>query len=80
MRETYTNRPKGNKLFGLILIGQEIKVIRRGMESVEFFTFRHEDMQNKVLYASKRYVHAAVGKPPESCFSIENERIQQQIT
>ena len=57
MRDTYPNRPKGHNVLGLILIGQEIKVIRRGTEPVEVFTFRHEDMQNEVLYAANRYVH-----------------------
>ena len=39
VRYTYPNRPKGHKILGLILVGQEMKVIRRGTEPVEVFTF-----------------------------------------
>ena len=39
VRDTYPNRPKGHKLLGLILVGQEMKVIRRATEPVEIFTF-----------------------------------------
>ena len=60
MRDTYPNRPNGHKVLGLILVGQETKVIRRGTEPFEIFTFRHDDMPNEVLYAAKRYVHVAV--------------------
>ena len=39
VRDTYPNRPKGNKVLGLILVGQEIKVIRRGTAPFDIFTF-----------------------------------------
>ena len=54
---TYHNRPKGHKVLGLILVGQEMKMIRHGTEPVKVFTFRHKDMPNEVVYDSKRYVH-----------------------
>ena len=39
VRDTYPNRPKGHKILGLILVGQEMKVIRVGTEPVKVFTF-----------------------------------------
>ena len=60
----YLNMPKGHKVLGLILVGQEMKVIRLGTEPVEVFTFWHKDMPNKVLYAAKRYVHVTVEVTP----------------
>ena len=71
MRDTHPNRKKGHKLFGLILVGQEMKVIRRGMEPVNVFTFRHEDIPNKVLYAANRYVYVTVKGPLEPFFQLE---------
>ena len=56
-RDTYTNITKGHKVLGLILVGQEMKMIRHGTEPVKVFTFRHKDMPNEVVYDSKRYVH-----------------------
>ena len=35
----HTNRPKGHKVLGLILVGQEMKVIGRGTEPVEVLLF-----------------------------------------
>ena len=79
MRDTYTNRPKGHKVLGLIFIGQEIKVIRRGTEPVGVFTFRHKDMPNIVMCAAKRYVNVTFEEPPEYFSSIENETRKQHI-
>ena len=56
---------RGKKLLGLIFVGQEMKVIRRGTEPVEVFNFRHEYMPNEVLYSSKICVHVTVEGPPE---------------
>ena len=64
VRDTYPNIPKGNKVLGLIVISPEMKVIRRGAEPVEVFTFWHEDMPNKVLYTAKKYLHVTVEGPP----------------
>ena len=46
-RDTYPNRPKGHKILGLILVGQEMKVIKRGMEPVEVFNFYTRIFQTK---------------------------------
>ena len=78
--DTYPNRPKGYKLLGLVLICQDIKVIRRGMEPVGGFTFRHEDIPNEVMYSAKRCVIFTIEGPLESFFPNKNERRQQQIT
>ena len=77
VRDTYPNSPKGHKVLGLILVGQEMKVIRRGTEPVDVFTFRHEDMPNEVMYAAKRCVHVNVEGPPESFF---NSNLTQTTT
>ena len=45
-RDTYTNITKGHKVLGLILVGHDMKVIRRGTALVKVFTFKHEDMPN----------------------------------
>ena len=64
MSDTYLNKPKSHKVSGLVLIGQGIKVIRHIMEPVDIFTFLHEYMTNKVLYAFKIYVRVTVEGPP----------------
>ena len=64
VRDTHPNRPKGHKVLGLLLVGQEMNMIRHGMEPVEVSTFWHEDMPKKVLYYAKRYVHVTVEWPP----------------
>ena len=67
---TYTNMPKGHKVLGLILVGKEMKLIRRGTEPVKVFTFRHKDIPNKVMYAANRYMHVAVEVNPESFYPV----------
>ena len=71
MRDTYPNRPKGHKVLGLILVGQEMKVIRRGTEPVQVFTFRHEDMPNEGMYTAKIYVHVTVEEPHNIFFLLK---------
>ena len=71
VRDTYPNRPNKHKVLGLILVGQEIKVIRRGTEPVKVFTFWRKDIPNKVMYIAKRYVHVTVEGPQESFFSFK---------
>ena len=51
---------KGHKVIGLILIGQKLKVFRRGTEPFGVFTFLHRDIPEKALHAAKRYVHVTV--------------------
>ena len=70
--DTYPNIPKGHKVLGLILIGQEMKVIRRGTELVRGFMFWHKNIPNKVLYAAKVHFHVTVEGTPEYFFPIEN--------
>ena len=71
MRDTYTNRPKGHKALGLILVSQEMKLFRHGAEPVKVFTFRHKHIPNKVLYAAKIYLHVTVEGPPEYFFRLK---------
>ena len=60
MRYTYPNRSKGHKLLGLIFLGQEMKVIRCGIEPVGGCTFQHKNIPNEVLYSDNRYVNVTV--------------------
>ena len=46
-RDNYTNITKGHKVLGLIFVAQEMKVIRRGTEPVEVFTFLTREYANR---------------------------------
>ena len=65
VRDNYPNRTKGHKVLGFILVGQEMKLIRRGTEPVKVFTFWHKDIPNEVLYAANIYVHFTVEGLPK---------------
>ena len=47
LRGEYPNRPKGHKVLDLILIGQEMKMFRHGMEPVEVLLFDMRICQKK---------------------------------
>ena len=48
---------------GLVIVGQDFRVVKRGSPETDAFIIRHEDFPNKELYATKRIVHITLEVP-----------------
>ena len=57
IRDKYSNQPKNHKLQGVILVGGDVKVVRRGADAIPVFVFTHADFPDKQFYDTKQYIH-----------------------
>ena len=55
--ENRTETWKRDRVEGLVLVEQDIWVVRRGSPVTNTFIMRHENFPNKELYDTKRMVH-----------------------
>ena len=55
---------------GLVLLGQDFWLVRRGSPATDTFIMRHEDFPNKELYATKRMVHITEEGHEEDLFDL----------
>ena len=58
-------------LEGMVLVGQDFRVVRRGSPETDTFIMRHEDFPNKELYATKRMVHITEEDPEGDLLDLE---------
>ena len=56
---------------GVVVVGQDFGVVRRGSTATDAFIMCHEDSPNKDLYATKRMVHITEEGPKEDLFNLE---------
>ncbi|KAL7578819.1 hypothetical protein ACA910_016040 [Epithemia clementina (nom. ined.)] len=66
------NQTSSQKLTGLLVVGKELKPIRR--EPNECIVFRHEDFHNQPLWCVRNYVSINEEGPGQSFFEGEDER------
>ena len=55
--EKWTNTPHVESVEGMVLVGQDFRVVRKGSPATDAFIIRHEDFPNKELYSIRRMVH-----------------------
>ena len=53
----YPNSPKNHKLEGVVLVEEDVKVMRRGSDAIPVFVFTHANFPDKKIYAAKPYIH-----------------------
>ena len=47
IKDTYHNRPKNHKLQGVVLVEEDLKVVRRGADAIPVFVFTHDYFPDK---------------------------------
>ena len=55
---------------GLVLVGKDFWVVRRGGPATDVFIMCHEDLPNKEIYATKRMVHITEDDFEEDLFNL----------
>ena len=57
IRENWPNTWHRERVDGMVLVGQDFRVVMRGGPATDAFIIRNEYLPNKELYATKRMVH-----------------------
>ena len=65
---------------GMVLVGQNFRVVRRGSLATDTFIMHHEDFPNRELYATKRMVHITEEFPEEDLFDLEIPYLHSYIS
>ena len=62
-----------------MVVGQCLRVVRRGGPATDTFITRHEDFPNKELYATKRMVHITEEFLEEELLDLERPSLESSI-
>ena len=57
IRYKYPNRTKNHNLQGVVLVEEDVKVVRQGSNAIPVFVFTHANFPGQKLYAAKQYIH-----------------------
>ena len=57
IRENWANTWQMERVDGLVLVGQDFRVVMRASPVTDVFIMCHEDIPNKEIYDTKRMVH-----------------------
>ena len=68
IRDNYPNQTKKHKLEGVVLVEEDMKVVRRGADVIPVFVFTHDSFPDKLFYSTKRYIHVTQEVTEESLF------------
>ena len=68
IHDKYPNRPKNHKLWGVVFVGVDAKVMRRGANAILVFVFTHSDFPDQKLYTAKLYIHVTEEGEENSLF------------
>ena len=66
--DKYPNRPNNRKLEGVVLVEEELKVMRKSADAIPFFVFTNANFLDKQFYATKKYIHVTQEGTEESLF------------
>ena len=55
--DKWPNTCQRERVEGLLIVGNNFRLVRRGSPATDVFIMRHEDFPNKELYATKRMVN-----------------------
>ena len=69
--DKWPNTCQRERVEGLLIVGNNFRLVRRGSPATDVFIMRHEDFPNKELYATKRMVHITGEGPKEDLFDLE---------
>ena len=64
---------------GMVLVGQDFRVARRGIPATDTLIMRHEDSPQKELYYTKRMVHNTEEGPGDKLFYLERTSLDSSI-
>ena len=64
---------------GMVLVGKDFRVVRRGIPANDVITMRHEYFPNKELYATNRMVHITRESSEEDLFDLERPSLESSI-
>ena len=79
IKEKFPDTWQRERVEGLVLVGQDFRVMRRGSPETNTFIMRHEDPPNKELYSTKRMVNITEEGPKEDLFDLERSSIESSI-
>ena len=65
IRDKWPNTWNKERVGGMVLVGQDFRVVRRVSPATDTFIMGHEYLPNKELYATKRMVHITEEGPEE---------------
>ena len=60
IHDKYPNRLNNHKLEGVVLLEEEMKVVRQGANAIPVFVFTYPDFLDKTLYSAKRYINVTI--------------------
>ena len=78
IRYKWSNTFQRDRVEGLVLVGKDFWVVRRGGPATDVFIMCHEDLPNKEIYATKRMVHNTKEGPKEDLFDLERPGLDTQ--
>ena len=79
IRYKWPNTCQRERVEGLVLVGQDFRVVRRGSPETDTFIMRHKDLPTKQLCSTKRMVNIIEEGPEEYLFDLERLSLEYSI-